>query len=85
MGKIKERHAISPTGSLIVRIDPYSTICEWFTDLHIVTWDFLGDMTFSKRMGFLEQGKDVDGILQTAEDVMRYFSVVGPSSHSMSM
>ncbi|KAH6639249.1 cytochrome P450 [Boeremia exigua] len=40
-------------------------------------WDFLGDMTWSKRMGFMEQGKDIGGMLQTAENVMRYFSVVG--------
>jgi hypothetical protein len=33
-------------------------------------------MTFSKRFGFLEQGKDVNGMLASAENVMRYFSVV---------
>lgn len=45
-------------------------------------WDFLGDMTLSKRMGFMEQGADVDDILATAEKVMRYFSVVGRRSSS---
>jgi hypothetical protein len=48
-------------------------IADWMS---YFTWDFLGDMTFSKRMGFMEQGKDVDGMLETAESVMRYFSVV---------
>ena len=46
------------------------------TDGAIVTWDFLGDMTFSKRMGFMEQGKDVGDMIKTAETIMRYFSVV---------
>jgi hypothetical protein len=48
-------------------------IGEWIS---YFVWDFLGDMTFSKRMGFMEQGHDVDGTLESAEKVMRYFSVV---------
>merc|ERR1712032_238899 len=49
-------------------------IADWIS---YFTWDFLGDMTFSKRMGFMEQGKDVGNILDSAEKVMRYFSVIG--------
>ncbi|KAF2186547.1 cytochrome P450 [Zopfia rhizophila CBS 207.26] len=48
-------------------------IADWIS---YFTWDFLGDMTFSKRMGFMEQGKDVGNMISTAEDVMRYFSVL---------
>jgi len=39
-------------------------------------WDFLGHMTFSARMGFMEQGKDVGAMLENGERAMRYFSVV---------
>lgn len=45
------------------------------------TWDFLGDMTFSRRMGFMEQARDVDDMIATGQRVMRYFSVV--SLHSL--
>lgn len=48
-------------------------IGEWIS---YFTWDVLGDMTFSKRMGFMEQAQDVAGMLATAESAMRYFSVV---------
>lgn len=46
---------------------------EWIS---YFAWDFLGDMTLSKRMGFMEQAKDVNDLIATAEKVMRYFSVV---------
>ncbi|CAO2649937.1 Nn.00g012290.m01.CDS01 [Neocucurbitaria sp. VM-36] len=49
-------------------------IADWIS---YFAWDFLGHMTWSKRIGFMENGEDVGGMLQTAENVMRYFSVVG--------
>ncbi|KAF2638795.1 cytochrome P450 [Massarina eburnea CBS 473.64] len=49
-------------------------IADWVL---FFAWDFLGDVTFSQRFGFIEAGEDVGGMLDTAERVMRYFSVVG--------
>ncbi|KNG49034.1 cytochrome p450 [Stemphylium lycopersici] len=49
-------------------------IADWIS---FFAWDFLGDMTWSQRIGFMEQGMDVGDMLGTAERVMRYFSVVG--------
>jgi hypothetical protein len=48
-------------------------IADWIS---FFAWDFLGHMTWSKRMGFMEKGADIGGMLGTAERVMRYFSVV---------
>jgi hypothetical protein len=48
-------------------------IGQWIS---FFTWDFLGDMTFSKRFGFMKTGTDVENIVESAEKVMRYFSVV---------
>ncbi|KAH7406554.1 cytochrome P450 [Phaeosphaeria sp. MPI-PUGE-AT-0046c] len=49
-------------------------IADW---IGYFAWDFLGHMTWSKQFGFMEEAKDIGGMLGTAERVMRYFSVVG--------
>jgi len=54
--------------------DQTCDIADWIS---FFAWDFLGDMTWSKRIGFMQQGTDVGDMLGTAERVMRYFSVVG--------
>ena len=53
--------------------DKTCDIADWIS---FFAWDFLGDMTWSKRMGFMENGADIGDMLGTAERVMRYFSVV---------
>ena len=43
---------------------------QWFA------LDVMGEITFSKRLGFLDQGKDVDGIIQRILDLFKYASWV---------
>lgn len=50
--------------------------CDMSDWLSYVAWDALGEMTFSKRFGFMEQAADVNNMLDTAEKAMEYFGVV---------
>ena len=40
-------------------------------------WDVINQLTFSKPMGFMDQGGDSLGILTTAEKALVYFAVIG--------
>ena len=80
--RTQERRAISQTGfpSVSQHFSSIPNLC-FAVDANdsIVAYDFLGDITFSKRLGFIEAGKDVGNMIQSAEDVMSYFSVVRTS------
>ena len=47
--------------------------------LQYFAFDVMGTLTFSKRYGFLEQGKDVNGMLETIWTYMKTTALV--SSH----
>lgn len=47
--------------------------------LQFFAFDVMGTMTFSKRYGFLDQGKDVGGMLATIIDFMRTSAPVTPN------
>ncbi|KAK4189133.1 putative cytochrome P450 pisatin demethylase-like protein [Podospora australis] len=47
------------------------TWLQWFA------FDVMGEITFSKRLGFLDEGKDVDGIIGSIWNVFLYASWVG--------
>jgi cytochrome P450 len=47
---------------------------EW---LLFFAWDVIGEITFSKPMGFLEKGGDDSDLLVKAEKALDYFAVVG--------
>ncbi|RDL39232.1 uncharacterized protein BP5553_03572 [Venustampulla echinocandica] len=40
-------------------------------------WDVIGELTFSKPMGFMEKGCDFNGLLADADKAQDYFAVVG--------
>jgi hypothetical protein len=45
--------------------------------LQFFAFDVIGELTFSRRLGFIEQGVDVDGIIDAIGANFSYFSVLG--------
>ena len=39
-------------------------------------FDVIGEVTFSKPLGFIEQGRDVDGIIMALEKMLDYSAMV---------
>lgn len=49
--------------------------CDFSNWLQFYAFDVIGEMTYSKRHGFLEQNKDIDGIV---DYLGKLFSYVAP-------
>ncbi|KAK7431145.1 hypothetical protein QQZ08_002185 [Neonectria magnoliae] len=47
---------------------------EW---IQFYTFDVVGEITFAKKLGFLETGGDVDGMIETIEGILTYASQIG--------
>ncbi|CAK7239412.1 MAG: hypothetical protein STHCBS139747_000842 [Sporothrix thermara] len=45
--------------------------------LHYFAFDVLGEVAFSRRFGFLEQGRDVEHAIKTIDSSQRYNGIVG--------
>ncbi|KAK7883698.1 hypothetical protein LTR67_010987 [Exophiala xenobiotica] len=45
--------------------------------LQFYAFDVIGELTFSRRLGFIESGTDVDGIIEAIGANFSYFSVLG--------
>lgn len=56
-----------------------SITCNLSTWLQWYAFDVIGELTFSKRLGFVDRGEDVEGIIQSIEWMLDYASVVGLS------
>ncbi|KAK4233588.1 putative cytochrome P450 oxidoreductase [Achaetomium macrosporum] len=52
-------------------------VCDLGTWLQYYAFDVIGEMTFSKRPGFLETGRDVGGIIADLEWRLSYFAWCG--------
>lgn len=52
-------------------------VCELNIWLQWFAFDFMGEITFSKRLGFLERAQDVEGI---GENIWKYFKKTSPIS-----
>lgn len=52
------------------------TVCDFGAWLQYYAFDVIGEMTFSKRLGFLEGGSDVDNVISDLESNLNYVGVV---------
>ncbi|PPJ60736.1 hypothetical protein CBER1_02380 [Cercospora berteroae] len=53
--------------------------------LQYYAFDVVGEVTFASKLGFLDQGKDVDGMIKAIEGMLTYASLCGqvPELHSL--
>lgn len=51
-------------------------VCEFGAWLQFYAFDVIGELTFSKRLGFVEGGVDVDNIIRDLESFLNYVSWV---------
>ncbi|KAL2429478.1 Cytochrome P450 monooxygenase [Exophiala dermatitidis] len=52
-------------------------VCDFGTWLQYYAFDVIGELTYSQRLGFVDQGVDVDNIIGDLEKLLNYVSVVG--------
>lgn len=52
-------------------------VCDFGKWLQYFAFDVIGELTFSKRLGFLETGEDVSNIIRAIGANFDYFSVLG--------
>jgi hypothetical protein len=53
-------------------------VCNFAFWLQAFAFDVIGEVTFSKRIGFLTKGEDIDGIMGS---IWKYFTAASPVSH----
>ncbi|OJD36456.1 cytochrome p450 [Diplodia corticola] len=51
--------------------------CDLGTWLQYYSFDVIGELTYSKRLGFVDRGEDVDGIIRDLEWLLDYVAVIG--------
>ncbi|KAK5721352.1 hypothetical protein LTR17_014641 [Elasticomyces elasticus] len=84
---LKMEPAIDECGKLLLRkMGKYADRDEAVdlgTWLHYYAFDVVGALSFNNRFGFLEQGKDVDGIMQANAVILLYAALIGqvPKAH----
>ncbi|KIW33140.1 uncharacterized protein PV07_00011 [Cladophialophora immunda] len=52
-------------------------ICDFSTWLQFYAFDVIGELTYSKRLGFVDRGVDIDGIIGNLEWLLNYAAIVG--------
>lgn len=51
-------------------------VCDFGKWLQFYAFDVIGELTYSKRLGFVDQGIDVDSIIGNLEWMLDYVSIV---------
>jgi cytochrome P450 len=54
------------------------TACNFSRWLQFYAFDVIGEMTYSKRHGFLEENRDIDGIIDYVANLFDYAAPVRP-------
>lgn len=67
LDQLKQRYADKP--------GPSGTV-DFGTWLQYYAFDVIGELTFSKRLGFVDRGLDVDNIIKNLEWLLNYAAVV---------
>jgi Cytochrome P450 len=71
----------STTAVFLARLDELFAdtydVCDFGTWLQYFAFDVIGELTFSKRLGFLETGTDVENIMASIGANFDWFSVIG--------
>jgi len=57
--------------------------CDLGLWLHYFAFDVMGEITFSKRLGFMDEARDIEGIIANTAKVTRYAAVVSLFSMSV--
>ncbi|KAH8197773.1 hypothetical protein TruAng_008062 [Truncatella angustata] len=65
---------ISQIEEKFARTGERCSLSDW---LQFYAFDVMGDVTFSRRLGFLEQGIDVEGMMEKIWHRFKYFAAVG--------
>jgi hypothetical protein len=52
-------------------------VCDWGQWLQYYAFDVIGELTFGKRLGFLDTGTDVENVMGAIEKFMAYAALVG--------
>lgn len=62
-----------------------SGVCDFGAWLQFYAFDVIGELTYSKRLGFVENGVDVESIIRNLEWLLDYSAVVRfPNQHLVS-
>lgn len=59
-------------------------ICDLGLWLQFYAFDVIGELTYSKRLGFVDHGTDVDNIISNLERLLNYVAVASSTKRLMS-